>query len=61
MSEEEKRKANAEKNRKYPNCQFRFDNRELKRRMKASARRNHRTLAGEINLACEQYLAGGAK
>lgn len=61
MSEAEIKKANKRKNERFPNCQFRFESKELKRRMNASAKRNHRTLAGEINLACERYLEGGAK
>lgn len=56
MSEAEIKKANKRKNERFPNCQFRFESKELKRRMNASAKRNHRTLAGEINLACEKHL-----
>ena len=61
MSEAEIKEINKRKNERFPNCQFRFESKELKRRMNASAKRNHRTLAGEINLACERYLEGGAK
>ena len=56
MSEAEIKESNKRKNERFPNCQFRFESKEQKRRMIASAKKNRRTLAKEINEACDFYL-----
>ena len=56
MSKEEKREAEARRNREEPPFTFRFATAKMKRDVERSAKKTHRTMAGVINRAIEVYL-----
>jgi len=51
----------AKRNEATPPFTFRFATKKIKSGIERLAKRNHRTIAGELNAICEKAVAGGAK